>query len=690
MIVYLIKASAPGPFKAYKKAMGAPPQNIFSIAAATPEDVGIEMCDETIGMKPKLDTQADIVAIFFHTPDAIHAYRLADKFRAKGKTVVLGGLHPSFLPDEASVHADALLIGEAEEIWEALIHDFKNHTLKQYYKREKPVDLADVRPYPTDILPPSKYDHIWTVLVSRGCVHKCDYCTVPPFFNGKYRLRPIENIVAEIKAAPTDWFELHADNLTADRAYALKLFEALKPLKISWSGEATIKMADDEELLQAAAESGCKWLLIGIETPSQAALRDSGKGFVEPDTIKDKIRRFHSYGIHITSSMIFGFDTHNQDIFEESEQFCRHIDIDELEAVLLIPFPGTPLFERLAAEGRLLIRDWSKYDGSHVVFQPANMSPEELEQGADWFWNEIRKNKALNSAPPGKAEAESDSGSVKRGKSMNGPALSTGGTTIRWKSILALVIIGVGLYFNWYWIWGALLVIWGISDLRSRYTCLLDEIPRSESPILYWIVVLMWLTMGIWTLSNSPVIGDLSDGVNEYFSASEHQDIIAGQGKVKRQQKNMQLVRNELLRFTFQGPVGWQIGKQKDSDSVTFHLQNAKHTATITAIAFDYRTPFSLSKHLGYLEEELQTDLPFVRRVQATTPMSPLMINDEGAQMVFKDYSGKFEGEKVTARVGYAVRKSYGYSIIGVFGDGDRRMRDVINRSLTSFRLTEP
>lgn len=501
MDVYLVKASAPGPFKEYKKAMGAPPQNIFSVAAATPEGVGISLCDETIGMKPKFSTKADIVALFFHTPDAPHAYQLADKFRARGKTVVLGGLHPTFMPNEAAPHADALLIGEAEGIWEALLKDVEAQTLQKIYKREKPVDLADVNPYPTDIIPPSKYDYIWSVLVSRGCVHKCEYCTVPPFFCGKYRLRPIENIVAEIKAAPTDWIELHADNLTADRAYALKLFKALKPLKIHWSGEATIKLADDEELLKAAAESGCHWLLIGIETPSQSALKDSGKGFVDPDTIQDKIKRFHDYGIHVTSSMIFGFDTHTHEIFEESEAFCRHIGIDEVESVLLIPFPGTPLYDRLSDENRILTRDWSKYDGSHAVFQPTNMTPEELEDGAYWFWDEIRKKKASTSPPPGKPGADSAPLKGKSAVRTRGPALTTGRTITRWKSILALGVIGVGLYLDWYWMWGALLVIWGITDLHNRHTYLLDDIPRSESPVLYWIVVLMWLFMGIWALS---------------------------------------------------------------------------------------------------------------------------------------------------------------------------------------------
>lgn len=503
MHVYLIKASAPGPFKAYKKAMGAPPQNIFSVAAATPEGVTIDMCDETIGMTPNLKTRADIVALFFHTPDAVHAYTLADGYRNRGKTVVLGGLHPSAEPEESGAHADAVLIGEAEGIWEELLTDYadENIGLKTRYKRDRPVDLAHVKPYPTHIIPPAKYTHIWSVLVSRGCVHRCDFCGVPPFFCGKYTKRPIQHIVDEIKAAPTDWFELHADNLTADRAYALELFQALKPLKINWYGESTIKMADDGELLKAAAESGCKELLIGIETPSQSALKSSGKGFVKPADIREKIGRFHDHGIRIISSMIFGFDTHTPGIFEESEAFCRYIELDEVEPVLLIPFAGTPLYDRLKSENRILTRDWSKYDGSHAVFRPAHMTPRELEEGAERFWKQIRKKKAVDPKWIHRFEGGGDGpgGTNTAHKGRRGPDLTTGGSRTRWKSVVALVFIVIGIFMNWHWIWGVLAVIWGITDLRSGQTFLLDEIPRSQAPLLYGSVVCMWLVLGVWT-----------------------------------------------------------------------------------------------------------------------------------------------------------------------------------------------
>jgi len=699
MKVYLIKASAPGPFKEYKKAMGAPPQNIFSVAATTPAGVGISMCDETVGMKPKLNTKADIIALFFHTPDALHAYKLADKYRARGKTVVLGGLHPTFMPDEASAHADALLLGEAEGIWEQLLNDYETQTLQKIYKRENPVDLAEVKPYPTDIIPPSKYDHVWTVLVSRGCVHKCDYCTVPPFFCGKYRLRPIEDIVAEIKAAPTNYFELHADNLTANREYALNLFKALKPLKIRWSGEATIKLADDSELLKAAADSGCEWLLIGTETPSQAALSDSGKGFVDPDTIREKIGCFHEHGIHITSSMIFGFDTHTPDIFKESEQFCRHIGIDEVESVLLIPFPGTPLFNRMEKENRLLTHDWSKYDGSHAVFNPTNMTPEKLEEGAHWFWNETRKKKVSGSPAVGNQKTDSNRGRKRAG----GPALTTDRKTIRWKSIVALGIIAVGIYFNWYWVWGVLAIIWAFNDLRNRHTYLLEDIPRSEAPVLYWVVVLMWLAMGIWALSTAPALSELMESGASMTTRNKqiyntgkpthrgHSPRIAvkdAAGKTMLRKLDLQRIKDQRFGVSFHGPVKWDLSEKNDKDSVILHLEDEKKAATITVMGMDFKARMPLESYIPYIEEELSGDLPFMETASHIVPMEPMPINDVGLRMVFRQYSGKYKSQPVVAQIGYAVDLSKGYSIIGVYGKGDYRMEAMVGKALASFRIT--
>lgn len=390
MKVYLIKASQDSVFKEYKKYMASPPQNIFSVAACTPAEVEIEMCDETMDMKINFNSKADLVAIFMSTPDALRAYDIAKVFRKRGKTVVLGGLHASFLPDEAAEHADAVLIGEAENIWGNLLNDLKNGNLQPRYQCDKLVDLATLKPYPTHLIHPKNYAYYWTVMVGRGCNNGCTYCTVPPFFK-EMRFRPIEHIVDEIKNCGTHYIELHADNLTADREYALELFKALKPLNIKWSGESTINFADDEELLQHATESGLHFLLVGLETPSRGALDKSGKGFVSVDSVKKQIATFHKYGVEVDSAFLFGFDEHTTSIFQETLDFVKEINLDSTHSVIVIPFPGTANYKKLKAEGRILTEDWSKYDGAHAVFQPKNMTVEELEYGAWWFYKEIQK-----------------------------------------------------------------------------------------------------------------------------------------------------------------------------------------------------------------------------------------------------------------------------------------------------------
>jgi radical SAM superfamily enzyme YgiQ (UPF0313 family) len=719
MKVYLIKSSAPGPFKEYKKSMGSPSQNIFSVAAATPENVEITMCDETMGMKPKLNPKTNIVAMFYHTPDAVHTYKLADQYREKGYTVVLGGLHASFLPDEASTHADAVLIGEAEGIWEDLLRDYEEGSLKSFYKRDKPVDLAEVNPFPTNLIQPSRYKYFWTILVSRGCVHRCEFCTVPQFFNGKYRLRPIENIVAEIKDAPKHcWFELHSDNLTANRKYALELFHALKPLKIKWVGEATINLANDYELLKAAAESGCQELLIGIETPSQAALKDSGKKFVDPKSIRQKIRLFHDVGIKITSSMIFGFDSHTTEIFQESVDFCKDIEIDEVESVILIPFPGTPLFERLKSENRILTEDWSLYDGNNTVFTPQNMTTDELSYGADWFWQEIWKNKPLKQPDtPSSTDHEAP-------YQTKGPILTSAkNRVVRWKSILALAMIAIGFFFNFYWIWGVLFILWAVNDLRQHHTYLLDDIPRSESPVLYTIVVAMWLFLGIWTLVFAPASYSSEDYYVTYYEWQEQQSNETGDivdesitntvktalvGSATMQielKKSAQVKKNEgkllppdasrefkseRFGFTITMPKGWKKKKQTDAHSITLDLQAPNEAGAISTIAIDFKEAFPLKEFITYMESQIAKDIPFIKTSKAINLKNPLKHKKPtGLAMTYREYNGKIEGYQTKVIIGYGVKGQHGFTLIGVYIDQDELTQKAIYESLRSFKISK-
>jgi radical SAM superfamily enzyme YgiQ (UPF0313 family) len=229
------------------------------------------------------------------------------------------------------------------------------------------------------------YGGIGTVMVGRGCKFRCTYCTIPGFFKGN-RYRPVGHIIDEIKASGLQNIELHCDNLFANPDYALELFTALKPLNIYWSGEATINMAQNEEVLKAAAESGLWYLLAGVETSSQAALKKAGKGFVRIDRVKENIERLHDYDIAVDSAMLFGFDEHDQSIFEETLDFVEDVKLDVAHSVLVTPFPGTAMFEQMEQQGRILTRDWSQYDCEHVVFQPKQMTPQELIAGRDWFY----------------------------------------------------------------------------------------------------------------------------------------------------------------------------------------------------------------------------------------------------------------------------------------------------------------
>lgn len=389
MNIYFIKASSGSDYSKYKAETGGPPQNIFSAAAATPSHHKIDMTDETIGMKTNFESDADLVVIFMSTPDAYRAYEIASVFSKKGKTVILGGLHTKFNQQEALEYAHALIIGEVESYWEMLLQDVENSKLKEIYESHEPFDLAKLNPYPTDIIPLSKYNYTWSVIVTRGCPFKCDFCLVHEFFNS-FQLRPIANIVEELwhlKSLGAVWVELHSDNLTHNKAYALELFEAIAPIGLNFYGETTVLIARDEELLKAAQKAGVKALLLGIETPSVEALKAQKKSFVKPNKMKEHIALIKSHGIEVWGDFLFGFDEHTSSIFEETITFIKDINVDKVIPHFMIPFPGSETFKKLASENRILTKDWSQYDGSHIVYQPKKMSTDELETGLNRVWN---------------------------------------------------------------------------------------------------------------------------------------------------------------------------------------------------------------------------------------------------------------------------------------------------------------
>lgn len=489
MKIYLIKASAGSTYSEYKAETGGPPQNIFSAAAAMPKGVEIEMCDETIGMKTNFNSNADVVAVFMSTPDAYRAYEITNRFKELGKTTLLGGLHTFFFQEEAAENANALILGESEGLWETIFQDMELNTLQKIYKRNKPLDLADLNPYPTSIIPVSKYNYTWSVVVSRGCPMHCDFCLVHQFFN-KFALRPIAHIVDELKALKMigiEWVELHSDNLTQNKAYALELFEALAPLNMKFYGETTILIAKDKDLLKAAQKAGVKALLFGIETPSEEALKEQGKSFVKPAQIKEYVKIVKSYGIQVVGDFLFGFDAHDTGIFEQTSRFIKDIGVDVAYPHLMIPFPGSETYNKLEAEGRILTKDWSKYDGMHAVFQPKKMSPKELEDGTWKVYQDLENMKQ-----------NKDTKTNNYGEDV---ILNQGKKKSKWKTIAALILLPLAFWFemlNFYF--AALFLLWSIQGIKNKQAFFLEDISQKEHPILFWIISMLWLGLSILSL----------------------------------------------------------------------------------------------------------------------------------------------------------------------------------------------
>jgi len=352
-----------------------PQLSLLAVAAVTPPEVEIELIDENVE-EIDFNKEADLVGITSMTATAPRAYEIADRFREKGILVVLGGMHPSALPQEAIQHADAVVIGEAEPTWPRLIEDCKRggkETLKPFYGDGRRVDLSQICPPRRSLLKRNKYIITRVLQVSRGCPFDCSFCSVSKFFGKKYRLRPIKDVVAEIKSL----------------VGAKELFRALIPYKLLWVGQASINVAQDIELLELAANSGCKGLFVGFESISPSSLREADKPQNKISFYKKAIERFHRFGISLEGAFIFGFDNDDKSIFKKTVNFIKKVKLDAVQFGILTPFPGTRLFSKLSREGRIIDHDWSNYDIANVVFKPKLMTPQELKKGFTWAYQHV-------------------------------------------------------------------------------------------------------------------------------------------------------------------------------------------------------------------------------------------------------------------------------------------------------------
>lgn len=358
-----------------------PETTLPAVAASIPSGNEIRILHESFE-DIDYSIKYDLVGITCFTLFALQAYEIADNFRNLGIPVVLGGHHPSALPKEAEQHADSVVIGEAEYIFPVLLKDLKRGKLKTFYKSNKPVKAEDIPALRRNLMRIPTLSQ--GIKITRGCPYKCSFCSITYFFNHNYRKRPIPDVIKEIKSLPNKYMYIHDANLTVDLEYSKDLFRTMIKEKVNktWSGNGNIYMlGKDEEFLDLARKSGCLSWTIGFESIMQKSLNGVNKNENRVRNYSKWIKKIKKYGMGIFGLFIFGFDYDTPDIFDATIEALDHLKIDAAEFNILTPLPGTPLFEKMKKEDRILTYDWSKYSQTEVVFQPKNMDPGELYNG---------------------------------------------------------------------------------------------------------------------------------------------------------------------------------------------------------------------------------------------------------------------------------------------------------------------
>ncbi|MGQ9746375.1 MAG: B12-binding domain-containing radical SAM protein [Candidatus Caldatribacteriaceae bacterium] len=379
MKIILIAPDVGGTKKKKARYVPFPQASLPLIAALTPPEHEVKIIDERLE-EINFEEECDLVGITAMTATALRAYQIADAFRERGVKVVLGGIHPTALPDEAIAHADIVVIGEAEGLWEKLLEDCQRGQMERFYRRDDFPCLQGIPPSRLDLLR-GKYLLKHVFQTTRGCPHNCGFCSVSTFMGRKYRHRPVEEVVREVQLCSSSMIGFLDDNIVGNPQYSKELFRALIPLRKKWVSQGTVKMAEDEELLRLASESGCIALFVGFESVNEENLKDMHKNFNRVERYRKLIERFHQRGIMVIGSFVFGFDEDDNTVFLRTLRFIEEAKVDFAQFSILTPLPGTEVFYKFKEEGRIFSYDWSKYDFAHVLYQPAKMSPQELQEG---------------------------------------------------------------------------------------------------------------------------------------------------------------------------------------------------------------------------------------------------------------------------------------------------------------------
>jgi len=362
---------------------------LMILACETPPGVEVVLCDEAVSPVP-FNEPWDLVGVSALTASATRAFEIADRFRSCGAPVILGGIHPSFRPEEALEHADSVFVGEADDGWKEVVEDVRNgRGLKPKYEAGGYPDLAG-RPVPRrDLLVPGAYGVANTVMASRGCPHDCSFCSTTRFMGSRLRLRPPGEVADEIRSLRGRILIFTDDNLLAHKAWASELMEAIRPLRKRWVAQCSIEAAKRSELLASVKRAGCMGVLIGFESLSPENLRDVRKGVNNVDEYLEAVKAFHGRGLFVQGSFIFGLDADTPDSLRETVDFVFRARLEGANFSVLTPLPGTDVFKRFEKEGRITTRDWSLYDKLNVVYEPKGFDPEALQESVKAAYREV-------------------------------------------------------------------------------------------------------------------------------------------------------------------------------------------------------------------------------------------------------------------------------------------------------------
>src|SRR3990172_7817470 len=360
--------------------------NLPLLAALTPPSHTMTIIDESFA-PDDINQDVDLVGITVMTDIALRAYKIADIYRQKAVKVVMGGIHPTVLPDEALEHADAVVVGEAEGIWPRLVSDAASGQMQRLYRAGQMTDLKGLPKPRRDLLPRITYEGYTPIPIgvetSRGCPYDCEFCSIGQTMGRQYRVRPVQEVIAEIESIDSPHLFFVDDALGLNRNVAKQLFTEMIPLRRLWLGQGTVSLAEDLELLRLMRRSGCKGLLIGFESVQKGTQNEVKKIKNLRIDFYEALRRFHGEGFGILGAFVFGSDYENKDVFEQTLEFIMRGRLECIELRILTPYPGTPLYERLLSEGRLFVRDWwlRGYPSDTLLFQPKGMTADELISG---------------------------------------------------------------------------------------------------------------------------------------------------------------------------------------------------------------------------------------------------------------------------------------------------------------------